>query len=647
MKSSSALVLVTCLLVISILGFLDSSVPAKASNVALPFEDGFENIANNEYPSSNGWSVQFAGASAYVSTARAETGSKSFRQYSSGYARADGISINMPNKLNISVDVYIEAVNGPGAGSCRIGFFEKVSAHSAHEFNLVGFNLEDNTILAVGAKGSSSVYLQDFELHRWYHVETCFDFTANKMNISIDGVLRGIDIDAEDEGTTNVFVLDTSDSTVFYDNIRIEDDEGSGSDPTPPTALFVVVPVTGDTDTEFIFDASSCYDYEDLTPFLEVRWDWENDGTWDTSFTTSKTASHQYEAADTHIVRLEVQDTSGLSSSTTKSLIVNMPPEQNTPPEASFTISPSGGDVHSVYEFDASSCYDSSDSIALLEVRWDWENNGVWDTDYSSVKTAAHQYHTEGLYTIRLEVKDSGGLVNATTKKLQVTLSPSSNYRPTASFTFVYASNDLLDIFNFDAQGCFDEEDSLADLEVRWDWENDGVWDLEFSVNKIVTHHFNTTGTFTVKLEVKDSGGLTDNHTRKITIPKVITSPMAFFDYHLIGNSSCKYTFDSSNSSDREDDASILMVRWDWESDGVWDTPYMFNKTIDHEFNGPGKYRVTLEVKDNDGLISITTREIEIESPILTFTPDSTACFTIGSFIVGVICLALMLWWRR
>ncbi|MCK4718924.1 MAG: hypothetical protein KAT70_09665, partial [Thermoplasmata archaeon] len=110
MKSSSALVLVTCLLVISILGFLDSSVPAKASNVALPFEDGFENIANNEYPSSNGWSVQFAGASAYVSTARAETGSKSFRQYSSGYARADGISINMPNKLNISVDVYIEAV---------------------------------------------------------------------------------------------------------------------------------------------------------------------------------------------------------------------------------------------------------------------------------------------------------------------------------------------------------------------------------------------------------------------------------------------------------------------------------------------------------------------------------------------------------
>jgi uncharacterized protein (TIGR02145 family) len=73
-----------------------------------------------------------------------------------------------------------------------------------------------------------------------------------------------------------------------------------------------------------------------------------------------------------------------------------------------------------MFSFDASSCSDNEDAVYLLEVRWDWENDGVWDTNYSTSKTAAHQYNTEGTITINLEVKDKDGLTGSTTQKIIV-----------------------------------------------------------------------------------------------------------------------------------------------------------------------------------------------------------------------------------
>jgi hypothetical protein len=39
-----------------------------------------------------------------------------------------------------------------------------------------------------------------------------------------------------------------------------------------------------------------------------------------------------------------------------------------------------------VFSFDASSVSDVEDDTALLQVRWDFENDGVWDTDWSQEK---------------------------------------------------------------------------------------------------------------------------------------------------------------------------------------------------------------------------------------------------------------------
>ncbi len=91
---------------------------------------------------------------------------------------------------------------------------------------------------------------------------------------------------------------------------------------TVPVAAFSVEPDIGNVTTSFAVDASSSWDAEDSPPDLEVRWDWEDDGTWDTTWSTTKTAEHQYAAPATYTIRLEVRDTNGLTNTTSREVIV-------------------------------------------------------------------------------------------------------------------------------------------------------------------------------------------------------------------------------------------------------------------------------------------------------------------------------------
>jgi uncharacterized protein (TIGR02145 family) len=94
--------------------------------------------------------------------------------------------------------------------------------------------------------------------------------------------------------------------------------------------------------------------------------------------------------------------------------------EEPKPPTASFTVSPSSGTTETQFQFDASGCSDEEDQPSALKVRWDWENDENWDTDWSSNKTVVHQYNIAGDYTVDLEVKDTEGLTDTETHNVTV-----------------------------------------------------------------------------------------------------------------------------------------------------------------------------------------------------------------------------------
>jgi uncharacterized protein (TIGR02145 family) len=92
---------------------------------------------------------------------------------------------------------------------------------------------------------------------------------------------------------------------------------------TPPSAAFEVIPESGFTQGYFIFDAFTCKDLQDSTTDLMVRYDWENDGAWDTDYLTNQLITHQYVTAGTIKIKLEVRDKGNLTDTTTRSITVS------------------------------------------------------------------------------------------------------------------------------------------------------------------------------------------------------------------------------------------------------------------------------------------------------------------------------------
>ncbi|MBU1246942.1 hypothetical protein KJ973_02765 [Patescibacteria group bacterium] len=95
-------------------------------------------------------------------------------------------------------------------------------------------------------------------------------------------------------------------------------------------------------------------------------------------------------------------------------------------PRASFTVTPASGDINTNFDFDAFGSSDIDDLLADLQVRWDWENDGVWDTAWTTTKIATHKYITEGMYTIKLEVKNTKELTANVTRQVNVCSSHAS-----------------------------------------------------------------------------------------------------------------------------------------------------------------------------------------------------------------------------
>jgi len=280
---------------------------------------------------------------------------------------------------------------------------------------------------------------------------------------------------------------------------------------TPPSALFTINPTSGPISTVFNFDASGCFDFEDPVSTLQIRWDWENDGTWDTPYSLTKTITHQYLQVGNYTVKLEVKDSGGLTDTEIHQMTVSL---ANIPPVALFSVTPTVGTVLTTFTFDATPSYDNADPPAALQVRWDWENDGIWDTPYSFSRITQHQYSHPGPFTIKLEVKDTGGLTGTYDQSILLMNTP-----PVASFTVTPTSGSANTVFDFDASSSYDNEDPPNLLQVRWDWENDGVWDTPYSFTKTATHQYTLGGgTYTIKLEVKDSGELLDTEIHNVFI---------------------------------------------------------------------------------------------------------------------------------
>ncbi len=115
-----------------------------------------------------------------------------------------------------------------------------------------------------------------------------------------------------------------------------------------------------------------------------------------------------------------------------------LPP--NSPPTAFFTVNPASGPVGTQFTADASMSSDHEDPPGELWVRWDWQNDGQWVTEWIwDRKYASFQYTQPGHYTIRLDVLDSGGLLSSATRTVEVTEGSPGEPEPPEELSFTLA----------------------------------------------------------------------------------------------------------------------------------------------------------------------------------------------------------------
>lgn len=174
-----------------------------------------------------------------------------------------------------------------------------------------------------------------------------------------------------------------------------------GTSGSRPVARFTATPSSGAAPLSVAFNGSTSTDTDGS--IVSYGWDFG-----DSCSGTGVSPIHTYANAGNYSVVLTVTDNSGLTGSTTGTVIVS-----SGNPVSSFTASPSEGLAPLNVSFDATTSWAVVGSI--VSYRWAY-GDGV----SGSGITSSHTYTAVGDYTATLTVTDSRGLIGTATRAITV-----------------------------------------------------------------------------------------------------------------------------------------------------------------------------------------------------------------------------------
>ncbi len=134
------------------------------------------------------------------------------------------------------------------------------------------------------------------------------------------------------------------------------------------------------------------------------EWDFEGDGTFDFSSTTSGNTSHTYTTVGAYQAVFRVTDNNGQTATAAVTTTVVRPGPPGSP-TATASANPANGNAPLNVNLSGSS---PDSDIVLYE--WDFENDGVFDYSSSTTGNTSHTYNNTGTRTASFRVTDSTGL---------------------------------------------------------------------------------------------------------------------------------------------------------------------------------------------------------------------------------------------
>ncbi len=302
------------------------------------------------------------------------------------------------------------------------------------------------------------------------------------------------------------------------------------------------------------------------------------------------------------------------------------PPSNNKP--TADAGGPYNGQTNSDITLDGSGSSDSDGTV--VSYRWDWENDGTYDTSWSSSPTATHAYGSAGTRTVTLQVKDNDGATDIDTAQVIITESDS---KPTAEIITINPSQTIYGTTIFFYGIAKDYQGTI----VSYHWRS--------SINGTLSNEqrFSTAtlrvGTHTIYLKVQDSNGWSEEDSATIVINPNPSSPnqapIADAGGPYTGSTNEQLSFDASASYDPDGDS--LNYSWDF-GDGERE----YGESVTHIYQSSGKYTITLTVEDTPGESNTTTALASISATPPNQNGDKQRTDGIPGFELVIIIFSIM-----
>jgi PKD repeat protein len=208
----------------------------------------------------------------------------------------------------------------------------------------------------------------------------------------------------------------------------------------------------------------------------------------------------------------------------------------------------------------------------------------------------AHTYAAPGVYTVSMSLVDGSGQVATFTRPLAVAVAPVASFTQSTGL----AGAPLLTHVAFDASASHDSNPAAHIVSYRWEF-GDGTVSFQ---GPATGYLYTTPGSYTVKLTVISSDGLSATVSRPIRVVSVPEVALAWRNaYPVAGHA---ITFDGTPRLVGA--AHIVSYRWEF-GDGRTGT----GAHVTHTFRRSGAYWVTVGLTTADGLTRTDSRLLQVK----------------------------------
>lgn len=369
---------------------------------------------------------------------------------------------------------------------------------------------------------------------------------------------------------------------------------------------------------------------------VEVRWDFDSDGNWDTGFSRQKLVTHVFDTATTTSPTAEVRffDDEIL---TIKGIAPRwMRGSRNVVPTIFWRklkiVSPTltapivdvrpgrvGFHEQTTFVFDAtSSCVPRGGWI-------EWSFDGQQWVRFPRKTTATHQFTSPGKHEVRtrtcigyarprceettteIEVKK-----NPTDYRLEISLLNRTNPRALVFRNAQqYVRVEVGDRIRFTAQ--LKQYSGAGQRYLyRWDFNNDGVWDTNFSTQNFTEHVYDRGGEFTVRVQAQNEDSVIVDSSRRIFVD-INEKPVASIGHSLdtiyVGE---RVRFFPQFSSHQNTEWARMEVRFDLDGDGLWESDFRGIGGQDWIYDRSGAVTVQMQVRDPGKNVTTIRKTIQV-----------------------------------